>query len=80
MIGSLEQAIQQGATQEIRRLAHKWGGSSSTCGMIAVLPSLGQLERMGKADQLLGATELHAETSKQLDRIRQFFNEYLQPA
>jgi hypothetical protein len=48
--------------------------------MIAVLPSLGQLERMGKADQLLGATELHAETSKQLDRVRQFLNEYLEVA
>jgi CheY-like chemotaxis protein len=79
MILSLEQAIQQGATQEIRHLAHKWGGSSSMCGMLAVVPSLGQLERMGKGDQLIGATELHAETKKQLDRVRQFLNEYLQP-
>ncbi|MEO8428323.1 MAG: response regulator, partial [Verrucomicrobiota bacterium] len=78
MILSLEQAIQRGAIKEIRRLAHKWGGSSSTCGMIAVVPLLGQLERMGEADYLIRAIELHAETSKQLARVRQFLNEYLQ--
>ena len=66
--------------QDMRRLAHKWGGSSSTCGMMAVLPSLAQLERMGQANQLIGATELHAETSRQLDRVRQFLNEYLHAA
>ena len=80
MILSLDQAIQQGATQEIRHLAHKWGGSSSMCGMLAVVPSLGKLERMSEAEQLTGATKLHAETSKQLDRVRQFLNEYLEVA
>jgi CheY-like chemotaxis protein/HPt (histidine-containing phosphotransfer) domain-containing protein len=78
MILGLDQAIQKGATQEIRHLAHQWGGSSSMCGMLAVVPSLGQLERMGRADQLTGATELYAETGKQLDRIHQFLNEYLE--
>ena len=80
MILSLDQAIQQGATEEIRHLAHKWGGSSSMCGMLAVVPSLGKLERMSEAEQLTGATKLHAETSKQLDRVRQFLNEYLEVA
>lgn len=77
IIRSLDQAIQGGAANDVRNLAHKLGGASSACGMVAVLPPLAQLERLGEAGRLNGATEAYAEASQQLERVRQFLNSQL---
>ena len=82
-IHSLDQAIQNGAAKDVRQLAHKLCGSSSSCGMVAVVPSLTKLEQMGIKNQLDGATEVYQEFSSQFKRVRQFLNSHfdnLQPA
>jgi len=83
IIHGLDQAIQNGAAKDIRQLAHKLCGSSSSCGMVAVVPALAKLEQMGVNGQLDGAAEAHVEVSKQFRRVRQFLNSHfgdLQPA
>ncbi len=74
---SLDLAIQHGAAEDVRHLAHKLAGSSSTCGMTAVVAPLMRLEQMGKSGELGEAAGLHAETSRQLERLRRYLDGYL---
>ncbi|HWZ45352.1 MAG TPA: response regulator [Candidatus Saccharimonadales bacterium] len=75
-IASLQEAISRGAAKDIRYLAHKWCGSSSTCGMIAVVPALSKLERMGERGDLNGAEEACVEAARQLARVRQALKDH----
>lgn len=70
-------AIQAGDAKEVRQLAHKLVGAASSLGMTAVVPALSQLEQMGDAGQLEGANEAYQEFTSELERVRQFVNEYL---
>jgi PAS domain S-box-containing protein len=74
---NLEEAIRASSTQDVRRIAHKLVGSSSTCGMTAIVPALKRLEQMGEAGELGDAVRLHAESSRQLERVRCFVEDYL---
>jgi two-component system, sensor histidine kinase and response regulator len=80
ILDGLDRAIQSGAGKDVRQLAHKLNGASSSLGMVAVVPLLAQLERMGESGQLNGASALHAEARNQLGRIRKFLENHLQPA
>ncbi len=80
MLAGLRDAIDRGAAPEIRQLAHKLVGSSSTCGMSAIVPSLAELERMGAAGVVTGAMKVHVEAIGQLDRVRRFLEEQLHAA
>jgi len=68
-------AIRIGNAKDVRLLAHKFVGASSSLGMVAVVPSLSQLEQMGDAGNLEGATEILDEFTRQLDRVRQFIED-----
>ena len=70
-------AIQGANAKDVRLLAHKLVGAASSLGMTAVVPSLSQLEQMGDAGQLDGATEAYQEFTSELERVRQFVDEYL---
>jgi hypothetical protein len=70
-------AIQSGNARDVRLLAHKFVGASSSLGMIAVVPTLSQLEQMGDGGSLEGAAEVYEEFVVQLDRTRQFVEELL---
>ena len=69
-------AIESGNARDVRLLAHKFVGASASLGMIAVVPSLSQLEEMGGAGTLDGAGESYEEFTIQLERVRQFIDEY----
>ncbi len=69
-------AIRTGNARDVRLLAHKFVGASSSLGMVAVVPSLSQLEQMGDAGNLEGATEVFNEFTRQLDRVRQFIEDF----
>ena len=69
--------IQAGDAKEVRQLAHKLVGAASSLGMTAVVPALSELEQMGDAGQLDGANEAYQEFTNQLERVRQFVDEYL---
>jgi CheY-like chemotaxis protein/HPt (histidine-containing phosphotransfer) domain-containing protein len=71
-IQKLGTAIQNGAAKDIERLAHTYAGASVSCGMVAVVPALRDLERMGRSGQLQGAGHAYAEVRSELDRIQGF--------
>jgi signal transduction histidine kinase/chemotaxis response regulator CheB/HPt (histidine-containing phosphotransfer) domain-containing protein len=68
-------AIQSGNAKEVRMLAHKFVGASSSIGMVAIVPALSQLEQMGDSGKIDGAAEVFAEFLRQLERVRQFIDE-----
>ncbi|MEK7675611.1 MAG: response regulator [Verrucomicrobiota bacterium] len=77
IVTNLGLAVQAGNAAEVASLAHKCVGSSATCGMNAVVPSLRELERLGKEGKLDGTQALHLEARRQLDRIQQFLTEHI---
>ena len=57
----LKTALDQQSAGDVYAIAHKCLGSSRTCGMTAIVPALTELQRMGKAGELNGAsTQLNA--------------------
>jgi CheY-like chemotaxis protein len=80
MIPALGQAIQNGSPKEVRDVAHKFKGASSSLGMVAVAPLLMELEKMAMAGKLDGAPEIYVKVSRQLDRIRQFIEQHVPKA
>jgi response regulator RpfG family c-di-GMP phosphodiesterase len=69
-------AIRIANARDVRLLAHKFVGASASLGMVAVVPSLSQLEQMGDAGNLEGASEVYNEFSRQLERVRQFIEDF----
>jgi CheY-like chemotaxis protein len=69
-------AIQSASARDVRLLAHKFVGASSSLGMVAVVPALSQLEQMGDAGELEGVAEVYAEFMSQLERVRQFIDDF----
>ncbi|MBV8901633.1 MAG: response regulator [Verrucomicrobia bacterium] len=75
-IRKLDTAIRNGAAKEIERLAHTYAGASASCGMVAVVPALRDLERMGRSGQLQRADHAYAEVRRELNRIREFLTAF----
>jgi signal transduction histidine kinase/CheY-like chemotaxis protein/HPt (histidine-containing phosphotransfer) domain-containing protein len=73
----LKEAVRDGLANEIRQIAHKWGGSSSTCGMMAVVQPLSTLERAAQEGDLSNAAGLCKEAERQYERIRETLSEQL---
>jgi PAS domain S-box-containing protein len=71
----LDAAIAAGNALEINRIAHGCAGTSSTCGMVAVVEALRELERIGRENQLDGAEALAAKVRAEFERISLFLNE-----
>jgi HPt (histidine-containing phosphotransfer) domain-containing protein len=65
-------AIASGAAEDLRQVAHKAAGSSSSCGMTRIVPVLRELERMGREKQLAGAEPVHAQGKEEFKAIEQF--------
>jgi CheY-like chemotaxis protein/HPt (histidine-containing phosphotransfer) domain-containing protein len=70
-------AIAAGSPKEVTRLAHKLAGSSLSCGMTAIVPSLQELEQQGKQGRLSEADRLLAEAKEKLKSIRLRLSDYL---
>jgi two-component system, sensor histidine kinase and response regulator len=78
LIQNLRAAIQVGEAESVERLAHELVGASVNCGMTAMVPSLRDLERMGRTRNLSGAENLCTAVSNQLNQIKQFLTGYLE--
>ncbi len=63
-------AIEKRDSQEVNHLAHKLGGSSASCGMTCIVPTLAKIERMGSAFQASIAADLQRRATRQLLMIR----------
>jgi len=70
-------AIERRDPLELSRLAHKLGGSSSSCGMTCIVPSLAKLERMVDIFHPSLATDLQLQASRHLMRIRHSLTAHL---
>ena len=75
LITELGEAVRSRSAPEVKRVAHKFGGASSTCGMIAIVPTLRKLEELGTEDRLAEADAFYEEALRQLERTRAFFNQ-----
>ena len=71
-LGQIQLAIQNQSANDVRALAHSCVGASSTCGMVAVITSLRELEKMGHEKQLTGAPESLAVARASFEAIKQF--------
>jgi len=68
----LRTAIGKGIAEDVRKVAHSCAGSSATCGMNAIVPSLRELERISGTGSLQGAAGLIEQADAEFERIRQF--------
>jgi PAS domain S-box-containing protein len=78
ILASMALALERRSLDEIRQLAHKLGGSSSSCGMRALVQPLAKLEQIREISQLPLARELHQDTLRQISRIRRFLSLHLE--
>jgi CheY-like chemotaxis protein/HPt (histidine-containing phosphotransfer) domain-containing protein len=81
MAGNIERlriAIASGNANEVNSLAHNGVGVSATCGIVALVEPLRQLERLGHEKQLNGAAALSAQIDQEFARVRLFLKENLE--
>jgi signal transduction histidine kinase/HPt (histidine-containing phosphotransfer) domain-containing protein len=74
----LKTALQQESASDVYAIAHKCLGSSSTCGMTAIVPSLTELQRMGKAGDLDGAADQFNAARAAFQKLKTFLEPYLE--
>ena len=67
---SLAAALVRQVPGEVRTLAHRWAGSSSTCGLIALAAALHDLENLARSGSLAGAEKFYAAIIEQYDEAR----------
>jgi CheY-like chemotaxis protein/nitrogen-specific signal transduction histidine kinase len=75
-IEQLKTAIDAGAADDVRRLAHSCAGASATCGMSPIVHFLRELERQGHENKLAAAGQLHAQVAAEFRRIRDFLDQH----
>jgi CheY-like chemotaxis protein len=80
LVQTLEQAVKDQSTKDIHFMAHKLGGSSANCGMIAIVGPLRELEALGYKGQVAGADALYQQVRSEWARIRTFVAEYFDGA
>jgi CheY-like chemotaxis protein len=68
----LKTALNQQSAGDVYAIAHKCLGSSRTCGMTAIVPPLMELQGMGKAGELNGATEQFNAAQVAFKKIKAF--------
>ena len=65
-------AIEAGDANEVELIAHNCAGTSANCGIVAVLPALRELERMGREGSLDGAVVLGRQVISEFRRVEVF--------
>ncbi len=77
ILAELRVAIEQNHHQNIRILSHKLGGSSSTCGMDAIVPTLSKIEHIATDAAPETVNALYENCMDQLSEIRDFLEHHL---
>ena len=72
-LAEISQALNGGDPATASRIAHSCAGASATCGMVAIVPILRELEQSGKAGDLAVLPGLFQAAQTEFDRIQQFF-------
>jgi response regulator RpfG family c-di-GMP phosphodiesterase len=71
----LDAAIASGDAPEVNSVAHNCVGVSATCGAVALVSSLRELERMGREHRLVGSEYLGAEVRREFGRVKAFLED-----
>ena len=77
ILTDMQAAIDVGAAEDVKRLAHKLAGSSAVCGVTAMVQPLLALEQRGRQRQLSDADQLLAQMTERLELSRRLLAEYL---
>jgi CheY-like chemotaxis protein len=72
----LEAAVQSGAADQVRRLAHSCAGASATCGMVKLVPLLREMERQGQEGKLTNAEDLCRQAVSEFEIIRRILESH----
>jgi PAS domain S-box-containing protein len=78
MLDGLDEAIQTNSSDDVARIAHKFVGSSVSCGVEAFTRSLRELERLGHEGDLSGAPALLDDVREKFPRVRSVFSQFVQ--
>lgn len=78
LLEELKIAIKQELAGDVHAIAHKCLGSSQTCGMIAIVPSLKELERISKEGDLNDAEDQLKTAQAAFEKIKRFLDEYVE--
>jgi signal transduction histidine kinase/HPt (histidine-containing phosphotransfer) domain-containing protein len=73
----LKIALAQGSAGDVYAIAHKCLGSSSTCGMTIILPSLRELQRLCRSGDLDGAADQYNAAEAAFQKLEPFLESYL---
>ena len=76
-MASLRTAIDSGLAEQINQLSHRLAGASMTCGAMAIVPALRELERRGLENELDGADSLLVQLLDQLETTRREMRSYI---
>ncbi len=68
----LEAAVRTNQPETVRQVAHSCAGASATLGMRRLVPVLRELERQGKAGQLINAEQLYSDAVREFKRTQDF--------
>ena len=70
-------AIVAGNASDVDLIAHNCAGTSATCGMVAMVQPLRELERMGREGSLAGAEDVSRQVASEFRRVKAFLEENL---
>ncbi|HXJ58893.1 MAG TPA: response regulator [Verrucomicrobiae bacterium] len=68
----LRLALAEANAEQASRIAHSSAGASATCGMIAIVPLLRQLEHLTQENKLSEATQLLPSVQREFERLQSF--------
>jgi PAS domain S-box-containing protein len=77
-LDELGRAVKEESANDIYAIAHKCLGSSRSCGMTAIVPALAELQRMGKAGDLNGASHQFQAAEAAFQKLTPFLEHYIE--
>ena len=69
-LAQIQLALENGNGSELATIAHSCAGASATCGMIAIVPILRQLEYLGKVGDMIDLPKLCRAAQMEFQRIQ----------
>jgi len=69
-------ALAGGNAQRASRVAHSCAGASATCGMVAIVPLLRELEYLGQNEKLAEASELFPAIEREFERLKRYLESH----
>ena len=75
-IAQIRAALADHNAERASRVAHSCAGASATCGMVAIVPLLRQLESLGQDGQLAASEQLVPAIEREFDRLKRYLESH----